>query len=175
MNHILNCGYEIRWSYDPRSYECNFNNCVEKSEKFSTSKGFEPVTSRYQCGALTNWAMKPLMLGAGHLWVHMFWSRDEWINERNDTCIWNESYFKSSASFWVFVVQVTSGPKWTWHQCVGGSSWKGQHWEKTMILLWMGLVTNRSQLKINLSQGFNSVIIIARCVSSCVFVCSKCR
>ena len=26
MNHILNCRYEIKWSYDPRSYECNFNN-----------------------------------------------------------------------------------------------------------------------------------------------------
>ena len=23
MNHILNCGYEIKWSYDPRSYEHN--------------------------------------------------------------------------------------------------------------------------------------------------------
>ena len=21
INHILNCGYEIKWSYDPRSYE----------------------------------------------------------------------------------------------------------------------------------------------------------
>ena len=21
MNHILNCGYEIKWSYDPRSYD----------------------------------------------------------------------------------------------------------------------------------------------------------
>ena len=32
------------------------------------STGFEPVTSRYQCKALTNWAMKPLMLGAGNKW-----------------------------------------------------------------------------------------------------------
>ena len=29
MNHILNCGYEIKWSYDRRSYERNFSNCVE--------------------------------------------------------------------------------------------------------------------------------------------------
>ena len=29
------------------------------------------MTSRYRCDALTNWAMKPLMLGAGHLWVLM--------------------------------------------------------------------------------------------------------
>ena len=31
--------------------------------------GFEPVTLRYQCNALTNWAMKSLMLGAGQLCV----------------------------------------------------------------------------------------------------------
>ena len=24
MNHILNCGYEIKWSFDPRSYEGKF-------------------------------------------------------------------------------------------------------------------------------------------------------
>ena len=33
--------------------------------------GFEPVTSRYRCNTLTNWAMKPLKLGAGHLWILM--------------------------------------------------------------------------------------------------------
>ena len=42
-----------------------------KPQKFRTSTGFEPVTSRYRCDALTNWAMKPLTLGAGHLWVLM--------------------------------------------------------------------------------------------------------
>ena len=67
----MNCGYEIKWSYDLRSYERNFWNCVEKPEKFRTSTGFEPVTSRFRCDALTNWAMKPLTLGAGHLWVLM--------------------------------------------------------------------------------------------------------
>ena len=41
-------------SYDPRSYERNFSNCVWKPEKFRTSTGFEPVTSRYQCDTLTN-------------------------------------------------------------------------------------------------------------------------
>ena len=65
----MNCGYEIKWSYDPRSYERNFCNCVKKPEKFRTLTGFEPVTSRYRCDALTNWTMKPLMLGNGHLWV----------------------------------------------------------------------------------------------------------
>ena len=67
----MNCGYEIKWSYDLRSYEHNFCNCVEKPEKFRTSTGFEPVTSRFRRDALTNWAMKPLTLGAGHLWVLM--------------------------------------------------------------------------------------------------------
>ena len=39
-----------------------------KSQDFN---GVEPATSRYRCNALTNWAMKPLTLGAGHLWVLM--------------------------------------------------------------------------------------------------------
>ena len=41
------------------------------------------MTSWYQCDALTNWAIKPQMLGAGQSCVHMFlWKR--WI--------WNKSY-----------------------------------------------------------------------------------
>ena len=32
-----------------------------KPEKVRTSTGFEPLTSRYRCDALTNWAMKPLI------------------------------------------------------------------------------------------------------------------
>ena len=31
--------------------------------------GFEPVTSRYWCVVLTNWGMRPQMLGAGQLCV----------------------------------------------------------------------------------------------------------
>ena len=54
INHILNCGYEIKCSYDPRSYERNFSNCVERPEKLRNSTGFEPVTSRCRCDALTN-------------------------------------------------------------------------------------------------------------------------
>ena len=84
----MNCGYEINWSYDLRIYEHNFCNCIEKPEKFRTTTGFEPVTSRFRCDALTNWAMKPLMLGAGHLWVLMVpWGMNQWWN-----VIWNESY-----------------------------------------------------------------------------------
>ena len=33
----MNCGYEIKGSYDPRSYERNFCNCINKPEKFRTS------------------------------------------------------------------------------------------------------------------------------------------
>ena len=38
--------------YDPRSYEHNFRNCLEKPEKFRTSTGFVAVTSRCRCEAL---------------------------------------------------------------------------------------------------------------------------
>ena len=34
--------------------------------------GFEPVNAQYQCDALINWGMKPLMLGAGQLCVHSY-------------------------------------------------------------------------------------------------------
>ena len=61
--YILNCG-----SWNHLSYERNLSNCVKKPEK---SQRFESVTSRYRCDTLTNWAMKPLTLGAGHLWVLM--------------------------------------------------------------------------------------------------------
>ena len=58
-----------------------------KSQDFN---GFEPVTSRYRCDALTNWAMKPLTLGAGHLWVLMSpWRMDVKFN------IWHISYITS--------------------------------------------------------------------------------
>ena len=58
-------------SHDHRSCEGNLSNCVEKPEKVRTSTGFEPVTSWYRRNALSNWAMKPLTLGARHLWVLM--------------------------------------------------------------------------------------------------------
>ena len=73
--------YVFKWSYDLRTYESNFCNCVEKPEKFRTSTGFEPVTSRFRCDALTNWANKTLTLGAGHLWVLMVpWGMNQWWN-----------------------------------------------------------------------------------------------
>ena len=39
---------------------------IKKPEKVTTSTGFEPVTSQYRFNAVTNWAMKPLTLGAGN-------------------------------------------------------------------------------------------------------------
>ena len=39
----------------------------EAWKKFRTSTGFEPVTSRLPVQCSTNWAMKPLTLGAGQL------------------------------------------------------------------------------------------------------------
>ena len=48
MNHTLNYGYEIKWSYDPRHNERNFSNCVEKREILGLQRsliwrnGFKP-------------------------------------------------------------------------------------------------------------------------------------
>ena len=50
----------------------NFGNCEKKPKKFRPSTGFETLTSRYRCGALTNLATKPLTLAARHLWFLMF-------------------------------------------------------------------------------------------------------
>ena len=51
------------------------------------------MTSRYGCNSLTNWAMKPLMLGAGQLCVHMFpWKRWNVTNVNK----WNKSYMRTA-------------------------------------------------------------------------------
>ena len=71
--------WEWTWRNDRRS-EGNLCNCVKKpgKKKFRTSTGFEPVTSRLPVRCSANWAMKPLTLGAGQLWVHMFpWKK--WV------------------------------------------------------------------------------------------------
>ena len=57
MFHLLNCRFWNQVSHDHRSCERNLSNCVKKPEKVRTSTGFEPVTSRYRCDALANWAM----------------------------------------------------------------------------------------------------------------------
>ena len=78
INDISNKSYtnraneknEEKWRNDCRS-ERNLCNCVKEAwKKFRTSTGFEPVTSGLPVRRSTNWAMKPLTLGAGQLWVH---------------------------------------------------------------------------------------------------------
>ena len=39
MNHTLNCGYEIKQSYDPRYYGRSLSNCGELHEKFRALTG----------------------------------------------------------------------------------------------------------------------------------------
>ena len=69
-------------SYDHRRGERNLSNCGGRPEKVRTSTRFEAVTSRYRCHALTNWTMKPMTLGAGHLWVLIIpWIMGEVIYE----------------------------------------------------------------------------------------------
>ena len=53
--HTMNMNMNMNIvSYDHRNYERNLSKCEQKPEKVRTSTGFEPVTSRYRCDALTN-------------------------------------------------------------------------------------------------------------------------
>ena len=65
INHTFltnrNGNFVFLSSCDARSYERNLCNCVRKPENFRSSTGFEPVTSRYRCDALTE------------LWNHWRW------------------------------------------------------------------------------------------------------
>ena len=53
----------------------------EAWKKCRTSTGFEPVTSRLPVRCSTNWAMKPLTLGAGHI-VHKKFNSCLYVNYR---------------------------------------------------------------------------------------------
>ena len=86
INHIWTAEMNWKWRNDRRS-ERNLCNCVKKPEK-QKIQDFNGVWTRnlaipVRCS--TNWAMKPLTLGAGQWWVHMFpWKK--WvlmIYERN--------------------------------------------------------------------------------------------
>ena len=74
----MNCGNEMkmkRWS----SQWTQFMHLRKEAwKKFRTSTGFEPVTSRLPVRCSTNWAMKPLTLGAGQLWVHNMFPWKKW-------------------------------------------------------------------------------------------------
>ena len=124
---IWNVSYiELRiWNqvrYDHRSYERNLSNIV----KVRTSTGYEPVTSRLRCGALTNWAMKPLILRDGHLWVLMSPCRMDakrymecfiyWIADLKSSKVWSSqlwTQFKqyiSSHPFFTGSLELTNDP-----------------------------------------------------------------
>ena len=90
---ILNCGFLNQVSYDHRSYERNFRTLtgfgpVTSRYRCDSLTNLVPRVSLlclhclkdnggreerpWERGcSLTNWAMKPLTLGAGHLWVLM--------------------------------------------------------------------------------------------------------
>ena len=59
-----------------------------EKKKIRTSTGFEPVTSRYRCYALTNKGMTPLMLGVGQSCVHI----ESPVKEMNVKDVYEISY-----------------------------------------------------------------------------------
>ena len=61
--------------------------------KIQDFNGVWNVTSWYRRDALTSWAMKPLTLGAGHLWV----LNDEMIYEMDHKIIWTADMKSSEA------------------------------------------------------------------------------
>ena len=69
----MNCGYEIKWTVWSSQLWTQFLHLRKEAwKKSGLQRGLKPVTSRYCCDAPTNWAMKPLTLGAGHLRVLMW-------------------------------------------------------------------------------------------------------
>ena len=74
----MNCGNEVKMKKWSSQWTQFMQLRKDARKKFRTSTGFEPVTSRLPVRCSTNWAMKPLTLGAGQLWVHMFpWKK--WV------------------------------------------------------------------------------------------------
>ena len=62
------------------SYDRNFCNCVKKPEKNQDFNGAWTHDLAIPVRRSTNWAMKPLTLGAGQFWVHMFpWKIWRWM------------------------------------------------------------------------------------------------
>ena len=86
----VNDAYEINhmWTADMKSNEewssqlwSQFLQLRKEAwKKFRTSTGLEPVTLAIPVRRSTNWAMKPLTLGAGQFWVHIFpWKIWRWM------------------------------------------------------------------------------------------------
>ena len=81
------------------------------------------MTSRYRCYALTNWAMKPLTLGAGHLWVLMGpWRMDVkwymkcsiyWTADLKSSKPWSSQFWTQFKKF-KFTLQFKNIPELNW-------------------------------------------------------------
>ena len=74
----MNCGNEMKMKKWSSQWTQFMQLCKEAWKKFRTSTGFEPMTLRLLVPCSTNWAMKPLTMEAGQLWVHMF-PRKKWV------------------------------------------------------------------------------------------------
>ena len=61
----------MKWRNDRRS-ERNLCNCVKSKEAWKKLQDFNGIWTRDLAITSANWAMKPLTLRAGKLWVHMF-------------------------------------------------------------------------------------------------------
>ena len=75
----MNCGNEMKMKKWSSQWTQFMHLRKEAWKKFRTSTGFEPVTSRLPVRCSTNWAMKPLTLGAGQLWVHNMFPWKKWV------------------------------------------------------------------------------------------------
>ena len=74
----MNCGNEMKITKWSSQWTQFMQLCKEAWKKFWTSTGFDFVTSRLLVQCSANWAMKPLTLEAGQLWVYMFpWKK--WV------------------------------------------------------------------------------------------------
>ena len=137
---IWNISYvELRmWnqeSYEPRRDNSNLCSCIyRRLKKVRTSTGFEPRNSRYRCDGRTNWAMKPLTLGAGHLWVLRrpkgMNLKFMWNISNIELWMWNQvSYYPRSCenNLWICIyrslqkVRTSTGfePISSWYRCDG--------------------------------------------------------
>ena len=118
--------------------------------------GFEPVTSRYRSDALTNWAMKPLTLGAGHLWVLMStWRVDvTWYMK----CFIIELRILKSSKLW-------SSQLWMQFKQLHIEAWKSQNFNR----VWTRTSIARSQVQTPLKSWLFQASIrnCLNCVHNC--------
>ena len=97
----MNCGNEMKMKKWSSQWTQFLQLRKEAWKKFRTSTGFELVTSRLLVRCSTSWAMKPLTLWAGQLWVQMF-SWKKWV-----LMIYNGNWTEWSA-IWSEIMRVIS-------------------------------------------------------------------